>query len=373
MRAVIGPLPADDGAWAYEVKWDGVRVVATIADGAVGLRSSAGNDITARYPELAGLAGLLGGHAAVLDGEVVAFADDGRPSFGRLQRRMHADPARSPDLLVEVPIVYVVFDLLWLDGTDATPLPYVERRRLLEALVPDGPHWQVPAARHGDGAALLEAVAARGMEGLVAKRLDAAYEPGRRSPAWRKLKVRRQQELVVGGITPGEGGRSGAFGALVLGYHEPPAVAGVGAGDRGGARDDDANGNGNDNDGNGGDGGDGDGACDDDGGGGDQRPGPLRFAGKVGTGFDDAELRRLLAVLDPLVVPDCPFTPAPPAALVRGARWVRPEVVVQVAFTEWSHDDHLRHPAYLGQRDDRPAATVGREPDPPTAPPPRRR
>ena len=342
MRAVIGSLPADDGAWAYEVKWDGVRVVATVAAGAVGLRSSVGNDITPRYPELAGLADLLAGHGAVLDGEVVAFADDGRPSFGRLQRRMHADPARSPDLLVEVPIVYVVFDLLWLDGTDATPLPYVERRRLLEALVPDGPHWQVPAARHGDGAALLEAVAARGMEGLVAKRLDAAYEPGRRSAAWRKLKVRRQQELVVGGITPGEGGRSGAFGALVLGYHEPPAD-GDGSGDAGDRT------------------------------GSDQRPGPLRFAGKVGTGFDDAELRRLLAVLDPLVVADCPFTPAPPAALVRGARWVRPEVVVQVAFTEWSHDDHLRHPAYLGQRDDRPAAAVGREPDPPTAPPPRRR
>lgn len=337
MRAVIGDLPADDAGWAYEVKWDGVRVVATIADGRVGLRSSNGNDITARYPELAGLADLLAGHAAVLDGEVVAFGDEGRPSFGRLQRRMHADPARTPHLLTEVPIAYVVFDLLWLDGTDATPLPYAQRRRLLEALVPDGPWWQVPPAREGDGAELLAAVEARGLEGLVAKRLDAPYEPGRRSAAWRKLKVRRQQELVVGGITPGEGGRSSAFGALVIGYHDPPTAGPSATTD---AR---------------------------------PGPGPLRFAGKVGTGFDAAELTRLLALLDPLAVDACPFDPPPPAALVKGARWVRPEVVVQVAFTEWSHDDHLRHPAYLGQRDDRPAATVGREPDPPTAPPPRRR
>ncbi|MFN8038507.1 MAG: non-homologous end-joining DNA ligase [Acidimicrobiales bacterium] len=342
MRAVIGPLPTDDEGWAYEVKWDGVRVVATIEGGRVGLRSSNGNDITTRYPELAALADLLAGHAAVLDGEVVAFGEEGRPSFGRLQRRMHADPSRAPHLLAEVPIVFVAFDLLWLDGTDATPLPYAQRRRLLEALVPDGAHWQVPTAWQGNGAELLAAVEARGLEGLVAKRVDAPYEPGRRSAAWRKLKVRRQQELVVGGITPGEGGRASAFGALVLGYHDPPLATGP-TGAVGPVAPD------------------------------DRGPGPLRFAGKVGTGFDAAELDRLLALLGPLAIEACPFDPPPPSALVRGARWVRPEVVVEVAFTEWSHEGHLRHPAYLGQLDDRPASAVGREPDPPTAPPPGRR
>ncbi|MEZ5142597.1 MAG: non-homologous end-joining DNA ligase [Acidimicrobiales bacterium] len=328
MRAVVGALPDDDDGWAYELKWDGVRAVATVHEGRLRLTSSSGADVTARYPELAPLAARLADHDAVLDGEIVALDPDGVPSFGRLQPRMHADPAKAARLAADEPVTLELFDLLWLDGNDATPLPYEDRRRLLEALVEAGPTWQVPAASRGDGRALLEAVADRGLEGLVAKRLGSRYEPGHRSGAWRKLKVRRRQELVVGGFTPGTGARAATFGALVVGYHEPPRPRGAT----------------------------------------DVAPGPLRFAGKVGSGFTDEDLARLRRMLDERVEPACPFAPPPDRAVVRHATWVRPELVVEVAFTEWSHEDHLRHPVHLGQRDDRDPAEVGREPDPPTAP-----
>jgi bifunctional non-homologous end joining protein LigD len=322
MKAVSAEqLPADPERWAYEVKWDGMRVIVEIDDGVVSAWSGNGTDALGRFPELHRLGPALAGHRrVVLDGEVVAIdPDTGRPDFGRLQRRMQSStPAAVTRGAQEIRVTYVVFDLLELDGTSLLELPYEQRRSVLTATVDPDDGWLV-AASQDDGAALLEAVRAQGLEGVIAKRRDSRYEPGRRSPAWVKVKVRLHQELVVGGWLPGSGARAPTFGALLLGYHDPPAVD-------------------------------------------DEPPGPLRFAGRVGTGFRDALLRQLRARLDASQVDDCPFDPPPPREVVRDAHWVRPEMVVEVAHAEWTAEGVLRHPSYLGERVDKRAAEVGREP-----------
>jgi bifunctional non-homologous end joining protein LigD len=315
MRAVRGEPPVGDdaGDWAYEVKWDGMRVIGRVSPSGVALRSANGRDATSRFPELAGLADALAPHSAVLDGEVVSFNDAGRPDFGALQRRMHVASAHEAAVRAATqPVVWVLFDLLWLDGVAAVDLPYEHRRRLLEDLVEPGPNWQVPRRLVGDGPELLAAVRAQGLEGGLAKRRSSPYLPGTRSPAWRKIKWRRRQELVVGGWVPGEGSRAPSFGALLVGHHDDS--------------------------------------------------GSLVYAGRVGSGFDQAELTRLGGELARLATDACPFTPAPPVTAVgRRARWVRPELVVEVAFAEWSADGVLRHPSYLGQRSDKDPADVVRE------------
>jgi bifunctional non-homologous end joining protein LigD len=316
MTAVNGELPPDGTGWAYEVKWDGVRALTLIADGRPQLRSRNGNDITGRYPELDGLTAMVPGHRVILDGEVVAFDEQGRPSFGLLQTRMHVTAARhARDREASVPVAYLIFDLLHLDGHDLYALPYAERRRLLGDLLEPGPCWQIPAHRTAEGAALLTAVKAQGLEGVMAKRLDAPYEPGRRSSLWRKVKVRRQQELVVGGWWPGEGNRSDTVGSLLVGYYDRPG-------------------------------------------------GELRFAGKVGSGFTAAGLAEADTLLRALATDRSPFAGPVPSLIARRARWVRPERVAEVAFGEWTADGVLRHPSFLGWRDDKDPGEIVREPDP---------
>ena len=313
MKAVAGTLPPDDDAsWAYEIKWDGMRVLAFVdADAAVELRTSNDKDATVRFPELHGLGQDLGGHSAVLDGEVVAFDDRNRPSFGRLQQRMHLTRATEiAEVAARVPIAYVVFDLLRFDEQDVFPLPYLDRRRLLVDVLPSGGCWQVPPHQIGDGSVLLDAARTSGLEGVMAKRVESVYLPGKRSPAWRKVKARARQEFVIGGWQPGEGGRAGHIGSLLIGVHE---------GDR------------------------------------------LAYCGRVGTGFTVRELDRLQRLLEPLATPTCPFDPAPPRLIARTARWVRPQLVAEVEFGEWTEDDVLRHPAYLGLRDDKNPNDVVRE------------
>jgi bifunctional non-homologous end joining protein LigD len=289
-----------------------MRAVSFVEEGTVRLQRANLRDATASYPELAGFAGGVSAVRAVLDGEIVAFDDDGAPNFGRLQHRMHVtSPVEAARRAAEVPTVYQVFDVIHVDGTDTTGLPYVERRELLRQLVADGGCWRVPDHHVGDGAAMLEASKRQGLEGLIAKRLDSRYEIGRRSTLWRKVKNRRAQELVIGGWLPGEGGRSGRLGALLVGYYE---------GDR------------------------------------------LRFAGRVGTGFTDKELERLGRLLADLATDESPFDQPPPRPVVKLARWVRPELVAQIAFGEWTSDDILRHPAYLGLRNDKAPGQVVREP-----------
>jgi len=330
MKAVPGllPPPAEDGDWAYEVKWDGMRVVAFVAgDGSVRLQSALPREVTVTFPELAGLAGATGGRPAVLDGEVVAVDESGRPSFGRLQRRLGVTDRREAERrAVEVPVAFQVFDLLSFAGHDAVALPYLDRRRLLAEVVTPGPAWQVPEHRVGGGAALLAGVERLGLEGIMAKRPDSPYLIGRRSASWRKVKVRNRQEFVVGGWTSGQGRRAGLPGALLVGV----PVAG----------------------------------------------GRLRYAGRVGSGFTDAELHLLRALLVPLARSGSPFDgplPGPARRTASGAAatgedspdlwrpepvWVEPVLVVEVAWAEWTADGVLRHPVYLGRRTDKDPADV---------------
>ena len=214
MLATTGPLPADDGRWSYEVKWDGVRALVAVEDGRVRLVSRNGNDISAAYPELRGLAAALGS-PALLDGEVVAFDENGRPDFGRLQSRMHARRP-SPALVTGTPVTLLLFDALHVDGDSLLDQPYAQRREVLEALPLSGERWQVPPAFPGDGEAVMTATRAQGMEGVVAKRKDSRYEPGRRSDCWVKVKHIRRTSAVVVGWKPGEGGRAGRIGSLLL-------------------------------------------------------------------------------------------------------------------------------------------------------------
>ena len=312
MRAVTGDLPTDDERYAFEIKWDGMRIVAFVRDGEVRLQSANLKEATVTYPELAGLPGSVTMPAAVLDGEVVAFDDDGRPNFGLLQQRMHVgDPNEARRRAARVPVAYLAFDVIWVDGTDATPLSYVDRRSLLREVLLPGDAWQVPDYHTGDGQALLDASEQQGLEGLVAKRLDSRYEIGRRSPTWRKIKNRRRQEFVIGGWLPGEGGRAGRLGALLIGYYEGDA---------------------------------------------------LRFAGRVGTGFSDRELDRLGRLLAERSRETSPFFEPPPRPTARLARFVDPDLVAEVEFGEWTADNILRHPSYLGLRSDKDPRTVVREP-----------
>jgi bifunctional non-homologous end joining protein LigD len=302
MLARPAPLPPDDENWAYEIKWDGVRAIAYSEPGRLRLESRNLNDITPAYPELRPFNRALSSHSAILDGEIVAFDADGRPSFGRLQSRMHVrSESQARRLAKETPVAYLVFDLLWLDGHSLMARPYAERRERLRELALDGPAWQTPDHVVGNGAAMLAASLERGLEGIVAKRLDSPYEPGRRSRCWLKVKNVRREDVVVGGWLPGEGRRRERIGALLVGVPDD---------------------------------------------------GRLRYAGRVGTGFTDAELRRLQDVFEERETSPFEGSPPPP----RGAVFVEPTRVAEVEFSEWTSDGMLRHPSYKGLREEAPSS-----------------
>ena len=306
MLACPGELPRDAAAYGYEVKWDGVRAMARIDHGRLGLTGRNGTDFTPRYPEIQALAGV---RRMILDGEVVAFDPEGRPSFERLQSRIHlASGSAVRQRMSEVPVTYVIFDLLWLEGHSTVGLPYRDRRSLLVELGLSGPSWRTPAHREGDGAALLEASREHGLEGVVAKRLDSVYEPGRRSRSWIKVKNSREQDVVIGGFTAGAGGRASSLGALVVGVHDAD--------------------------------------------------GALRYAGKVGSGFSDSALGLLGRELDPLRAERSPFEGRQPQ---RGTTYVAPRLVARVEFREWTRTGTLRAPTYKGLRADVDPRSVVRE------------
>jgi bifunctional non-homologous end joining protein LigD len=310
MMAATAALPPDEDEYGFEVKWDGVRAVLYSDAGHVSLLGRRGSEFISRYPELRALGRALGARRVVLDGEVVALDDAGRPSFERLQSRMHiASDAAARRRASTTPVSYVIFDLLWLDGHSTLGLPYRDRRSLLDRLELEGPSWRTPAYREGDGSALLAAATEQGLEGVVAKRLDGPYRPGARSASWVKVKVRPSQEVVIGGWTPGTGGRSTSLGALAVGVH------------------------------------------DEDGG--------LRYAGKVGSGFDGKALGLLTRTLEPLARDSSPFEGRQPP---KETRFVEPRAVAQVEFAQWTNSGTLRAPAYKGLRDDVDPATVVREP-----------
>src|SRR5258706_13152223 len=275
MLAIAGELPADDAAWAYEMKWDGLRAIATMSAGTVTLFSRTGRDVTGSYPELAGLAGALGPHDAVLDGEIVAFGGGAWPSFEAVQQRMNVTAAAQVRRLAgEIPVTYLAFDLLSADGGLLVGQPYRERRARLDELAVDGPRWQTPPAFIGVAGTDVQAVSRQhGLEGIMAKRIASRHEAGRRSASWRKIKNVQRQEFVVGGWKPGEGARSELIGSLMVGVCGPDG---------------------------------------------------LTFAGHVGTGFTQQTLRMLAARLGPLRRATSPFGSAIPPEEAPGAGWARP-------------------------------------------------
>ncbi|MFD1149431.1 non-homologous end-joining DNA ligase [Saccharothrix hoggarensis] len=309
-------LPGPVSRFAFEFKWDGVRAIARVEGGRVQLTSRAGNDVTGAYPELQGLGEQLGATQVLLDGEIVAL-EGGRPSFGALQQRMHASAAQARRLAGRVPVTFLVFDVLHLDGASTVDLPYSRRRELLEGLGLRGAHWLTPKAFPGQGAAVLAASREQGLEGVVAKRLDSRYVPGQRSASWVKVTSVLTQEVVVGGWRPGEGKRKGLVGALLVGFP---------AGDGGGWVEGDG----------------------------------LVFAGSVGTGFDQAELERLTARLAGLEVGRSPFGSGVPRERARGARWVRPVLVGEVVHRQWTADGRMRFPTWRGLRPDKAPGEVRR-------------
>lgn len=307
MLATAGTLPTGPG-WAYELKWDGVRVLADRTPEHLRLFSRSERDVTVAYPELARVGA---GCADVLfDGEVVAMAE-GRPSFAALSPRMHVShSAQARRLAASNPVTYLVFDVLRLYGVDLMDRSYAERRATLDRLATEhdvGPVTIPPV--FDDGPATVDACRQQGLEGVVAKRLDSIYRPGTRSPDWVKVKQLHQQEFVVCGYEVGTGGRSGQIGALVLGYYDD---------------------------------------------------GQLRYAGQVGSGLAGKALRDLESRLTPQQ--ECPLDETLPTADRRGVVWCAPEVVVMVAFGNWTPAGRLRFPTYQGLRNDKDAREVIREP-----------
>jgi bifunctional non-homologous end joining protein LigD len=312
MLATAGPLPSDDTGWAYEMKWDGLRALAFLTDGAVRLRSRTGRDITLTYPELARAPVLTGSREAVLDGEIVAFSGGSWPDFEALQQRMNIGSAsQAAALSAQIPVSYVAFDLLWLDGRPLLEQPYARRRELLEGLGLQSGRWQVPPSFSGESGSDIQAVSVQqGLEGVMAKRVASRYESGRRSAAWRKIKNVFRQEVVIGGWKPGEGGRAGWIGSLLVGV---------------------------------------------------QAEGDLMYCGHVGTGFTQQTLRMLGSKLAALRRDASPFAGQIPAEDARFARWVEPVLVAEVTFAGWTKSGRLRGPAYKGLRNDKDAADVVRE------------
>jgi bifunctional non-homologous end joining protein LigD len=309
----VAAPPPDHANWALEMKWDGVRALAFIERGKVRLMSRTERDITVAYPELAGLGNASAHKQLLLDGEVVVFGDDGWPEFEALQPRMHVTSAAQAKLLAgQTPVTYLVFDLLQLDGRPLLDLPYSERRSLLDGLGLSGPYWQTPPSFPGEDVQDVLAVSKEHrMEGVVAKRLDSVYAPGIRTDYWRKVKNHRYQEAVVAGYKPGQGNRTGQVGSLIIGVHDATG---------------------------------------------------LIYAGHVGTGFSDETLRMLSQKLAPLHRASSPFDGPVPPEHARGAVWVEPRLVIQVAFERWTRAGRMRAPVYKGLRDDKDPADVVREP-----------
>jgi bifunctional non-homologous end joining protein LigD len=295
MLAKDGALPRDEGSYGYEIKWDGIRALLYYEPGRLRMESRNLNDLTAQYPEIRRLGRRLGARDAVLDGEIVALDDDGRPSFERLQQRMHL--TRDSEIkrrALAIPATYMIFDLLYLEGRSLLARPYVERRELLESLGLEGTAWKVPRYHHGDGHALVKASADQGLEGVVAKRLDSQYVPGRRTSAWIKVKHRQRRELVIAGWLP-EQGRRERIGALLVGYFDEE--------DR------------------------------------------LRYAGRVGSGFNQKDLAYLEERLAPLRRESSLFTGRRGP---RGAVYTEPELVAEIEFAEWTGERLLRAPSFKG-------------------------
>jgi bifunctional non-homologous end joining protein LigD len=318
MLAKSGKMPADHTAFGFEIKWDGIRAVCYCSEGTLRILSRNLKDLTFQYPELAGLAKAAPANM-ILDGEIITIAEDGKPSFSRLQHRMGLRSSRTIEkMMLSTPATYVIFDILYLDGKLLLDLPYTERRRILAELALSGPSWQTPPYRPSEGPAMLAGSKTLGLEGVIAKRLDSHYQSGERTGAWIKIKNQFRQELVIGGWVEGEGRRRGKIGAVLVGYYDiPPDQAAK-----------------------------------------QKIKQRLVYAGKVGTGFSDRALTELSQQFKPLMQSSSPFSQPPP---VKAAHYLKPELIAEFEFTEWTPHNTLRHPAYKGLRQDKEPRYVIRE------------
>jgi bifunctional non-homologous end joining protein LigD len=308
MLATLASKPFSDPDWLYEIKWDGFRIQAVVADGRVRLWTRNLKDGATYFPSLLRTSSWIEADEAIVDGEVVALDDSGRPDFSLLQERL--GDARATGL------VYQAFDLLYHDGRSLLNVPLEDRKRLLQSVLRSHPRVRFAAHVVGDGEAFYEAAQAQDLEGIIAKLRRSRYEPGRRSSAWLKIKVRPEQELVVGGWTPGEG-NARDLGAVAVGVYED---------------------------------------------------GRLRFSGKVGSGFDGKTRKLIRERLAELETDTPPFDPAPPrdyrgrwGGELRDVRWVRPELVIRAELGGWSRDGMVRQAAFKGIEDEKDARSVVRE------------
>src|SRR5436190_3705353 len=308
MLAVLSTLPSNPKPYSFEFKWDGVRAI-TYFDGR-NLKMESRNllDITPRYPEVHALTKELEKRRVILDGEIVALDKEGRPSFPLLQQRMHVRDAGAVRMLMKsVPVYYMIFDVLYLDDQVTMPLPFNKRRELLEGLLLSGESWRTSPAIEGEGQSMYDTAVAHAMEGIVAKKLDSAYEPGRRSPNWLKIKIVQSQELVVGGWCAEKGDNRQRIGCLLLGYYEN---------------------------------------------------GKLRYAGSVGTGYTDAIHRQLTEKLAKIGRSTSPFADKVPKPK---PIYVDPKLVVEVDYRRWPPGGMVQQASYKGLRMDKKASQVVKE------------
>lgn len=309
MLPTLTEAPFSHPDWIFEPKLDGIRVIASLEKKKVKLLSRGGLDATAQYPALARELGRGPSEALVLDGEIVVLDEGGRPSFQRLQERLHLiQPGDIQHAERAIPVIYYVFDLLYLDGFDLRRVPLKHRRPLLEAVLPRSDRVRLVECFPEDGETAYRAITGHGLEGVIAKHRDSLYEAGRRSRQWLKVKATRSDDFVIGGYSQGSGARADTFGALLLGTYNPD--------------------------------------------------GRLDFVGHVGTGFDDRTLQSLRTLLDSLGTEERPFVEVP--LVNAAARWVRPELVAEIKFARRTQDGRLREPVFLRlRRDKAPAEATG--------------
>lgn len=292
MLATLVAAPFDDPDWQFEIKWDGFRVEAIVEGANVRLRTRKEQDAARYFGPFLEPPTWISARQAIVDGEVIALDDAGEPDFALLQARIKGQGRRG----AATPFVYEVFDLLFLDGRSLLDEPLEERRRLLGTVLRADPRVRLSEDIAGDGMAFFEAAKVRGLEGIMAKDRHSTYLPGKRSMAWRKIKIRPEQELVVGGWTRGTG-TAVDLGALLVGVYDG---------------------------------------------------GTLRYAGKVGAGFTADSRADLLAAIGPLAADEAPFATPPPQAAARNALWLRPELVIRAEFAGWTGDGMVRQAAYKG-------------------------
>ena len=292
MLATLVAAPFDDADWQFEIKWDGFRVETVVEGASVRLWTRGEQDAARYFGTFLDPPSWIAARQAIVDGEVIALDDHGEPDFALLQARIKGQGRFG----TPTPFVYEVFDLLWLDGRSLLDEPLEERRRLLATALQADPRVRLSEHIEGEGIAFFEAARDRSLEGIMAKDRHSRYEPGKRSMAWQKVKIRPEQELVVGGMTRGAG-KAVELGALLVGFYED---------------------------------------------------GALRYAGKVGAGFNDTVRAELLSKLEPLVADAPPFAVPPPRPVSRSAIWLRPEIVIRAEFAGWTGDGLVRQAAYKG-------------------------